>query len=80
MLSRPPARYRSSADVRERRRTAQQAYRRRLEEGRMSVSVEIDSDVIEMLIASHWLKDGECEDRAKIGKALGAMVAEAAKR
>ncbi|WP_409191040.1 hypothetical protein [Bradyrhizobium sp. RDM4] len=80
MLHRPPDRRRTRAAKRERRRLVQRDYRRRLYEGRMSVAVEIDGDVIAMLIASHWLADGDSDDRAKIGKALGAMVSEAAKR
>jgi hypothetical protein len=47
--------------------------------GRMSVSVEIDGAVVDMLIASNWLLDGESADRKKIGIALSAMIAEAAK-
>jgi hypothetical protein len=46
----------------------------------MSVSVEIDGAVVDMLIASNWLLDGESADRKKIGIALSAMIAEAAKR
>jgi hypothetical protein len=68
------------AATRERRRLAQRRYRQRLDAGRMTVAVEIDGDVIEMLINSHWLDAGECHDRRKIGMALAAMVAEAAKR
>ena len=72
---------------RERRRLAQRAYRRRFDAGHMAVSVEIGGEVIEMLVASHWLDHGEInmdnlstEDRKKIAKAIGAMLAEAAKR
>ncbi|MGY4602633.1 hypothetical protein ACVW16_001045 [Bradyrhizobium sp. USDA 4474] len=79
MLHRPPAAARPRIDKRERRRLAQREYRRRLDAGRMAVSVEISADVIEMLIASRWLLDSESSDRSKIGLALGAMVAEAAK-
>ncbi|MET4034942.1 MULTISPECIES: hypothetical protein [unclassified Bradyrhizobium] len=86
MLHRPPARRRTRADQRERRRLAQQRYRQRFDAGLITVAVEIDGtdgDVVEMLVASHWLepvKQGETHDRAEIGKALSAMVAEAAKR
>jgi hypothetical protein len=95
MLRRPPSRRRSktkskpvlvsAADARrrklkrERRRLAQREYRRRFDAGRMSVSVEIDGAVVDMLIASNWLLDGESADRKKIGIALSAMIAEAAK-
>jgi hypothetical protein len=81
MLSRPPnSRRRQRHEKRERRRLAQIQYRRRIDAGRITVTVEIDGDVIEMLVASRWLIDGECHDRKKIGMALSAMVAEAAKR
>lgn len=65
---------------REKRRLAQQRYRRRFDDGRFTVTVEIDGAVVEMLIASRWLGPGECDDREKIAKALAAMVAEAARR
>jgi hypothetical protein len=78
MHTRPPASDRKRAK-RERRRLAQREYRRRLDEGKLLVEFEIDADVIDMLVSNNWL-DGKCEDRKKIGKALSAMVAEAAKR
>lgn len=78
MLHRPPSRRRQRNDQRERRRLAQREYRRRLDAGRMSVAVEIDAAVVEMLVTSHWLADSETADRNKIGKALAAMVTEAA--
>jgi hypothetical protein len=81
MLRRPPSDAdRKRATTRERRRLAQRRYRQRLDEGRMSVRVEIDSDVITMLIVSRWLLDGESDDRKKIGMAIAAMMSEAAKR
>ena len=80
MHDRAPVRRRPRNEKRERRRLAQREYRRRLDAGRMTVSVEIDGDVITMLISSHWLLDGECTDRKKIARAIGAMLAEAAKR
>jgi hypothetical protein len=81
MLTRPPAvRKRKRETTRERRRLAQREYRRRLDAGRITVAVEIDAAVVEMLVASRWLPDGDSADRKQIGKALSAMVAEAAKR
>lgn len=80
ILDRTPARRRTRPDRRERRRLAQREYRRRIDAGRMTISVEVSCEVIEMLVANHWLADGECDDRRKIALALGAMVAEAAKR
>ena len=84
MHARPPSRRRLRQDPRERRRelrrVAQREYRRRLDAGRITVTVEIDGGVIEMLIANHWLHEDESGDRRKIALALSAMVAEAAKR
>jgi hypothetical protein len=68
------------AAKRERRRLAQRRYRARFDAGRFTVAVEIDGAVVEMLLATGWLIDGERDDRKKIGMALSAMVAEAAKR
>jgi len=63
---------------REQRRLAQRDYRRRLDAGHITVVVEIDNAVIEMLVTNRWLLDCECDDRKKIGAALSAMVADAA--
>ena len=65
---------------REKRRLAQQRYRRRFDDGRFTVTVEIDGAVVEMLIASRWLGPGECDDRKKVATAIAAMLAEAARR
>jgi hypothetical protein len=80
MLHRPPARRRPRQDQRERRRLAQREYRRRFDAGKWIEPVEIDADVIEMLIATGWLKQTEREDHKRIGVAISAMMAEAAKR
>jgi hypothetical protein len=86
MHDRPPARDRKRA-LRERRRLAQREYRRRFDDGRFTVTVEIGGAVVEMLIASRWLDHGDINvddlstnDRKKIAKAIGAMLSEAAKR
>jgi hypothetical protein len=78
----PSAADRKRNDKRQRRRLAQREYRRRFDDGRIVVAVEIDgidgADV-DMLIANDWLDRG-CDDRKKIAKAIAAMLAEAAKR
>lgn len=82
MLHRPPAASRKRA-TRERRRLAQIEYRRRFDAGLIVVGVEIDGDdgdVVEMLLATDWLKAVERKDRKKIGAAISAMLADAAKR
>jgi hypothetical protein len=80
MHDRPPARHRKRETKRERRRLAQRAYRRRFDDGRFTVVVEVDAGVVEMLVASHWLAECECSDRRKIGMAITGILAEAAKR
>ena len=79
MLTRPPARRRQRVNTRERRRLAQREYRRRFDDGLIVVAVEIGPAVVEMLVVSRWLDDGET-DRKKIAQALGAMLADAARR
>ena len=76
---RPPARRRQRVSTRERRRLAQREYRRRSDDGLIVVPVEIGPAVVEMLVVSRWLDDGET-DRKKIAQALGAMLADAARR
>ena len=73
--ARPPRK-----DKRERRRLAQRRYRQRADHGCTIVQVEINAQIVEMLIASRWLTEGDCGDRGKIGAAVGAMITEAAKR
>ncbi|MBR0746194.1 hypothetical protein JQ582_19875 [Bradyrhizobium japonicum] len=67
----------AAARKREQRRLAQRDYRRRLDAGHITVVVEIDSAVIEMLVTNRWLLNDERDDRRKIGAALSAFVAEA---
>jgi hypothetical protein len=88
MLTRPPARDRSFVDTkkngvnevkREQRRLAQQRYRRRYDAGKFTVVIEIDAGIVQMLVSTGWLIEGET-DRKKIAKTLAAMLSEAAKR
>ena len=86
MLERPPP---TDADRKERRRRAQRDYRRRYDAGCMVVPVEVDGAMIAMLIATGWLIKDESEDhkkrtdaepdRAKIGQAITALLADTAK-
>ena len=57
-----------------------QQYRRRCDDGRFKVWVEIGADEIELLVGSHWLPEGESHDRKKIAQAIAALLADAAKR
>ena len=76
----PPAADRKRLDQRQRRRLAQQAYRRRVDDGKWIEPVEIDADIVEMLTATGWLKQIERDEHKKIQTAISAMLAEAAKR
>lgn len=45
----------------------------------MTVRVEIDSGVLDLLIRMHWLAECDAGDRAKIADAVGRMLAASAK-
>jgi hypothetical protein len=76
MLHRPP----SAAAARARERRARQArYRARLRNGRMAVPVEVDAAILDLLVRTRWLDPASVDDRRAIGRALAAMVADAAK-
>ena len=42
--------------------------------------VEFDASVLDLLVKLHWLQEGEASDRDAVGRAIGAMVADAARR
>jgi hypothetical protein len=62
------------------RRQRQRAYRARLAAGRILVGVEVDAAIVDFLVRLHWLREGDAGSRAKIGAAVGAMLADAARR
>jgi hypothetical protein len=54
-------------------------WRARAEAGKVVVHVEIGADVLNWLIEVRWLTDRDAADRGKIGEAVAAMLADAAK-
>ena len=49
-------------------------------DGRAVALVEYDGPVIDLLIKTRWLQEGEAGDRSAVGRAIGAMLADAARR
>jgi hypothetical protein len=62
------------------RRQRQAAYRRRQRAGKILVGVEVDAAVVDMLVAMHWLREGDAGDRSKIGAAISHMLADSSSR
>jgi len=58
----------------------QRAWRRRRAAGVMVVPVEIDAAVLDLLITTGWLAELEAGDKAAIGRAIAAMLKDAARR
>ena len=46
----------------------------------ITVLVEVDADVLDLLITTRWLAEPEAGDRGAIGRAIAAMITDAAKR
>ena len=69
-----PRRPRGAARERKRR------YRARQAAGRMAVTVEIDSAVLDLLIATEWLGEREAGDRRQVGAAIARVLADSAAR
>ena len=69
MLERPPSR-----TARDRR------YRQRQRDGVMTVMIEIDGAVVDMLARLRWLERRDVHERAEIARAIAAMIADAARR
>jgi len=55
-------------------------FRQRRKAGVAVAPVEYDAAVVDFLVRTHWLPPDELHDRASIGKALSAMVSDAARR
>lgn len=62
------------------RRERQRRYRRRQQDGKVAVVVEVDGTVVAMLVRTRWLDGGESADRGAIGLAVGRMLRDAARR
>lgn len=57
----------------------QRAWRARQAHGEAIAPVPYDAAVVNFLIATRWLDPALADDRAEIGKAIGAMAKDAAK-
>jgi hypothetical protein len=64
----------------DRQRAAQRAYRQRQRDGEGIAPVTYTAMIIEFLITTRWLAESDAGDRAAIGKAMSAALAEAAKQ
>jgi hypothetical protein len=45
----------------------------------MTVTIEIDADVVDLLCRLRWLEPGESHDRSQIGHAIASLLAAAAR-
>jgi len=54
-------------------------YRARQRDGK-AVAVEYDAAVVDFLVKTHWLLEGEASDRDAVGSAIARMVADATRR
>ena len=73
----PPRQRRQAA--RERRTRVQRNWRHRQAQGRIMVPVEVGAEILDLLVRLGWLDAALADDRAEIGKAIGAMIADAAR-
>jgi hypothetical protein len=55
-------------------------FRQRRRAGKAVALVEFDAAVIDLLVRTAWLPPDESHDRDAVGRALAAMVADAARR
>ena len=53
-------------------------WRRRQRDGIAIAPVPFDGKAVNFLIATHWLDPALADDRAEIGKAIAALIADAA--
>jgi hypothetical protein len=68
----------AAARRREQQRGWQRAWRRRVREG--AKLTEVPGSIIELLLASQWLKPDEADDKRAITDALDAFARDALKR
>jgi hypothetical protein len=54
-------------------------YRERVRQGRACCSVEFDGEVLSFLIRHHWLSEAEASDPQAVGRAIGEVIADAAR-
>jgi hypothetical protein len=73
MLDRVPA-----PPDRARARRRQQRYRERLKAGLISISLDVDSKVVDWLMRTKWLCKRDYHSRAEIAAAVAALLADSA--
>jgi hypothetical protein len=76
MLDRPPSR---QAQRRARRAAQQCRHRARERAGRACYQIELCGEVIDWLIRTRWLDQRQAGDRTEVGRAIEAMLQDAAK-
>lgn len=74
----PEAHIRSVKSVK--RKLKDKRYRRRRDDGRACYTVELGAEELSFLIRTQWLAEAEAGDKHAVGRAIGAMVADAARR
>jgi len=69
----------SPGAVRKPRRASERmrAYRARLDAGVACYSVPVDGEVLDALVRWGWLREDAASDKLAVGRAIGAMVADA---
>jgi hypothetical protein len=84
MLDRPPRARdggKRASNLRSgRRASAQRRYRQRQRDGRAVYRVEVDGEVVALLIRTRWLAEADAGDKQAVGRAISAMISDAAKR
>jgi hypothetical protein len=68
-----------SRDQRARRTKSNREYRQREQRGEVLAPVPASPDIVGLTIDLGWLPEGKADDKREIGKAIAAMLADAAK-
>ena len=76
MLERPTTHNPSRAEL---KRLRDQRHRQRLKAGKAVALVEYDGAVLDLLLRTGWAAEAELTDARAVGRAIGAMVADASR-
>lgn len=76
-ISSPRAAPATAAEAERRRK---RRYRERVRDHRVVVGLDVGEVEIEFLIRHRWLAEADCGDRHQIGRAIAALLADAARR
>jgi hypothetical protein len=55
-------------------------FRQHRRDGRACYTVELGGEELDFLVRLQWLQEAEAGDRRAVGRAIGAMVSDAARR